>query len=166
MSISPRKRFLVFKRDNFTCQYCGKKSPDVTLEPDHIIPRMRGGTNDLENLITACYNCNRGKSDISVIENTMRDKIVFRFPKYKWTDYDENVYQSLRRNPDFNEDNFLQWIDQRNPEINQQTLFGYQDGDFWTPSGGFWLLTQSYDDKYPIYTDVVYNTLNQLEPII
>jgi hypothetical protein len=54
-------RFEVFKRDNFTCRYCGRRSPDVLLEVDHIIPRAAGGTDDLENLTTSCWDCNHGK---------------------------------------------------------------------------------------------------------
>lgn len=57
----PSIRFEVFKRDGFTCQYCGRKPPDVVLEADHIVPRIAGGTDDLENLVTACWDCNRGK---------------------------------------------------------------------------------------------------------
>jgi hypothetical protein len=56
-------RFEVFKRDSFTCQYCGQKSPDVVLEIDHITPVADGGTNDILNLVTACRPCNAGKSD-------------------------------------------------------------------------------------------------------
>lgn len=56
-------RFEVFKRDAFTCQYCGHKSPDVVLEVDHITPVSDGGDNDFLNLVTACRACNSGKSD-------------------------------------------------------------------------------------------------------
>ncbi len=56
-------RFEVFKRDKFTCQYCGKKPPDVTLEVDHIIATSKGGKTTLGNLKTSCFDCNRGKSD-------------------------------------------------------------------------------------------------------
>jgi hypothetical protein len=62
MAISVRTRFEVFKRDEFTCQYCGKKSPDVVLEVDHIVPRCDGGSDDSINLRTSCWDCNRGKS--------------------------------------------------------------------------------------------------------
>ncbi len=54
-------RFEVFKRDSFTCQYCGGQAPDVLLQVDHINPVASGGTNDLVNLITACQPCNNGK---------------------------------------------------------------------------------------------------------
>lgn len=59
--ISKRLRFEVFKRDHFMCQYCGRKSPDIILEVDHIKPIAEGGTNDFTNLITSCRDCNRGK---------------------------------------------------------------------------------------------------------
>lgn len=62
MSISKKKRFAIFARDGFTCRYCGRKPPEVVLEPDHIIPRARGGDDDESNLITSCFDCNRGKS--------------------------------------------------------------------------------------------------------
>jgi len=61
MAISPKIRFEVFKRDNFTCRYCGRKTPQVVLEVDHIIPVSKGGTDDMDNLVTSCWECNRGK---------------------------------------------------------------------------------------------------------
>ena len=60
-NLSKSVRFEVFKRDSFKCQYCGKSAPDVVLEVDHIIPVSKGGDNDISNLITACFDCNRGK---------------------------------------------------------------------------------------------------------
>jgi hypothetical protein len=63
-AISKRIRFNVFKRDGFICQYCGSHPPDVILEVDHIEPICDGGKDDEENLITACFNCNRGKAGI------------------------------------------------------------------------------------------------------
>lgn len=59
--LSKKARFEVFKRDKFTCQYCGASASDVVLEVDHIRPVADGGTNDITNLVTACINCNRGK---------------------------------------------------------------------------------------------------------
>ena len=59
--ISKKLRFEVFKRDSFTCQYCGKSAPDVVLHVDHIKPVKEGGTNDITNLVTACADCNLGK---------------------------------------------------------------------------------------------------------
>lgn len=71
-SIKKSVRFEVFKRDSFTCQYCGKAAPDVVLHVDHIKPVSKGGENDLLNLITSCADCNLGKgarelSDDSIV---------------------------------------------------------------------------------------------------
>lgn len=66
MSISKKIRFEVFKRDGFTCQYCGKHPPEVTLEIDHIKPKSKEGRDDINNLVTACFDCNRGKSNIEL----------------------------------------------------------------------------------------------------
>jgi 5-methylcytosine-specific restriction endonuclease McrA len=54
-------RFAILSRDNFTCQYCGQKAPDVRLEVDHVFPKSRGGKNEMSNYKTACWDCNRGK---------------------------------------------------------------------------------------------------------
>lgn len=66
-----RLRFDVLERDGFTCQYCGAKAPDAQLEVDHIVPVVRGGTNDPDNLRTACVGCNRGKGD-KLLESLVR----------------------------------------------------------------------------------------------
>src|SRR6185437_14317309 len=63
MSLSKKKRFEVFKRDGFTCTYCGQKPPAVVLEVDHVVAIANGGHDELENLTTSCFDCNRGKSD-------------------------------------------------------------------------------------------------------
>lgn len=58
----PKKlRFEVFKRDSFTCQYCGAVGGQVLLHCDHIKPVAEGGETTLLNLITACVECNLGK---------------------------------------------------------------------------------------------------------
>jgi len=56
-------RFQALERDNFTCRYCGRKPPEVIIEADHLIPVHLGGKDDLDNLITACRECNKGKAD-------------------------------------------------------------------------------------------------------
>lgn len=55
-------RFNVLKRDAFTCQYCGRTPPEVVLHVDHIVPESEGGRDELDNLLTACADCNLGKS--------------------------------------------------------------------------------------------------------
>jgi hypothetical protein len=75
-SISKKLRFEVFKRDSFTCQYCSAKPPKVPLEVDHIHPVCKGGKNNIDNLITACFDCNRGKSgnELTSIPKTIIEK--------------------------------------------------------------------------------------------
>lgn len=73
-SISRKIRFEVFKRDSFKCQYCGKAAPEVVLTIDHIKPVAKGGGNDIVNLITACDECNSGKSDRLLDDNAAVNK--------------------------------------------------------------------------------------------
>lgn len=70
-SLSKKIRFEVFKRDSFTCQYCGAKAPDEILEVDHINPISKGGDNEIMNLITSCFSCNRGKSDREISDDSI-----------------------------------------------------------------------------------------------
>lgn len=65
-ALSRKARFEVFKRDGFVCQYCGSHPPDVVLEVDHVIPVSDGGDDEMDNLVTSCFNCNRGKGDIGL----------------------------------------------------------------------------------------------------
>lgn len=62
-NISQRMRFAVLFRDGFTCQYCGRKPPEVSLHVDHRTPYSLGGDNSMENLVSACNECNLGKSN-------------------------------------------------------------------------------------------------------
>jgi len=61
-AISKTRRFEVFKRDGFCCAYCGAHPPQVILEIDHIVAVSAGGGNEPENLVTSCFDCNRGKA--------------------------------------------------------------------------------------------------------
>ncbi len=60
-SISKKRRFEILKRDRFTCQYCGRKAPDVVLNVDHVLAVALGGQNEDSNLLTSCQDCNGGK---------------------------------------------------------------------------------------------------------
>ncbi len=51
----------IFRRDRYTCQYCGKKVSNLTI--DHILPRSKGGKHTWENLTTACADCNHRKGN-------------------------------------------------------------------------------------------------------
>lgn len=70
-AIGKKLRFEVFKRDSFTCQYCGKSAPDVILEVDHINSVKNGGENNIMNLITSCRDCNRGKGPGELSDRAM-----------------------------------------------------------------------------------------------
>ena len=73
---SKKLRFDVFKRDGFVCQYCGRHPPNVILEADHLSPVVVGGETALDNLVTACFDCNRGKgkTPLSVVPQSLADK--------------------------------------------------------------------------------------------
>lgn len=74
MAVNKKIRFEVFKRDKFTCQYCGKSAPDVILHADHIHPKSKGGADDITNLITSCFDCNMGKKDRTLDDSTAIEK--------------------------------------------------------------------------------------------
>lgn len=60
--ISRTVRFKVLQECGFRCVYCGRKAGrDVILEIDHRHPRSAGGSNRRQNLVAACFDCNRGK---------------------------------------------------------------------------------------------------------
>lgn len=64
MAISKRLRYEILRRDNHTCQSCGRKAPDVELAIDHVIPVALGGSDSPSNLRATCRDCNSGKSSI------------------------------------------------------------------------------------------------------
>ena len=68
MALSKRQRFGIFKRDRFTCQYCGRCPPAVVLEVDHVIPESAGGSSHASNLVASCFDCNRGKAHLPLDE--------------------------------------------------------------------------------------------------
>jgi len=61
-------RKLIFRRDNFCCQYCGKKFHHTKLTVDHVVPRSKGGKRTWTNLTTACFSCNQKKGNRTLKE--------------------------------------------------------------------------------------------------
>lgn len=53
----------VFRRDNYTCQYSGRKLSRLELSIDHVIPLSRGGKNVWENVTTSCIKINNFKNN-------------------------------------------------------------------------------------------------------
>ena len=79
--IKPNLRFAVLSKYNFTCVYCGRKPPQVQLEVDHVKAVAKGGTNVLDNLVCACFECNIGKHALTPeerVEKTLNNHEIFR----------------------------------------------------------------------------------------
>ncbi len=66
----------ILQRDEHTCQYCGKRGNDLTL--DHVMPRHRGGQHTWDNVVAACRACNHRKGGRTLTESHMT---LLRLPK-------------------------------------------------------------------------------------
>lgn len=66
----------IFRRDNYTCQYCGRQHNHLTI--DHVIPRRLGGKTDWTNVVTACPRCNHLKGGMTPEQSGM---YPIKFPK-------------------------------------------------------------------------------------
>lgn len=53
----------IYLRDNYTCQYCGKKLKENELTLDHVVPISKSGPKNWQNLVSCCRNCNQRKAD-------------------------------------------------------------------------------------------------------
>ena len=53
----------IYKRDRYTCQYCGAQPGTEELTLDHVLPRAQGGISTWENCVLACVGCNKRKAD-------------------------------------------------------------------------------------------------------
>lgn len=70
----------VFARDNYTCQYCGSTSKDLTI--DHVLPKRHGGGMHWENLVACCRRCNTRKGDKTPEKAGMKLLRQPRRPRY------------------------------------------------------------------------------------
>lgn len=82
-SVLQTRRFIIFERDEFRCVYCGKSSIEnkTELHLEHIHPRSKGGTNNIDNIITSCNTCNGEKGDMKIkpnILNRLRNELIKR----------------------------------------------------------------------------------------
>jgi len=105
MSISKKLRFGVFKRDGFQCAYCGKSPPEIILEVDHVEPKSKGGNDDINNLLTACFDCNRGKRNIpkDIIPNQLQGNVeILKEKELQLLEYKKLIKkQNDRKNKEF-----------------------------------------------------------------
>jgi len=70
-----RPRFqkkVLFNRDNWQCQYCSTKLNSNSVTIDHICPSSRGGETTWINCVTSCKQCNRRKSNKTLVEADMK----------------------------------------------------------------------------------------------
>lgn len=66
-SLGSKRRAQILARDGYRCQYCGTtRSDGAILEVDHKVPKAKGGSDRVSNLITSCRECNRSKRDKSL----------------------------------------------------------------------------------------------------
>jgi 5-methylcytosine-specific restriction endonuclease McrA len=73
----------LFKRDKYTCQYCGIQPGPEELTIDHIVPRSRGGVTSFENCVLACIECNKRKADQTVEAAGLKLRKVPKKPSWK-----------------------------------------------------------------------------------
>lgn len=124
MAISKKRRFEVFKRDNFTCQYCGRKTPEVILEIDHIIPKKKKGKDDIQNLITSCFECNRGKGGtplekVFIRKDLKEDLYILAERELQLKEYNRLLSKKRRR-----ETSDLRKIDEKIQELTEGKVTG------------------------------------------
>jgi 5-methylcytosine-specific restriction endonuclease McrA len=59
----------IYRRDRYTCQYCGARPGSELLSIDHVLPRSRGGRSTWENCVLACLACNKRKANRTLDES-------------------------------------------------------------------------------------------------
>lgn len=76
-------RYMLYKRDNGKCAYCGRELSKKEATLDHIIPRSRGGKTEWKNVALSCKRCNTRKNDRTPKEAGMPLKVTPFNPKLK-----------------------------------------------------------------------------------
>jgi 5-methylcytosine-specific restriction endonuclease McrA len=73
----------LFKRDRYTCQFCGKQPGPEELTIDHVLPKSHGGKSTWENCVLACVGCNKRKADRSPEQAKMPLRKVPKKPSWR-----------------------------------------------------------------------------------
>lgn len=128
---SKKIRFDIFKRDGFKCQYCGRTPPEIVLELDHVQPKSKGGDEDINNYLTACFDCNRGKGSDSL--NNIPNSLVNNLKQIKEKQLQISEYNKYLDN--------IQAIKQHNYDLLDN-------------------IYNSYFPNYTLSDNFKYNTLN------
>lgn len=101
MTVSKRTRYEVFLRDNNTCRYCGEIAPNVKITIDHVMPVTLGGSDSPDNLVTACKDCNAGKSSMvpgeSVVDDVAQDALRWSAAIQRAVKIKESEIDSMER---------------------------------------------------------------------
>lgn len=81
-AITPKIRFQVLNRDNFECKYCWLKAGNwIQLQVDHIVSVSEWWWNDIDNLITSCFECNSWKWKTN---KTRKENDLYKIKKDIW----------------------------------------------------------------------------------
>jgi len=73
----------LFKRDKYTCMYCGVQPGPEELTIDHVFPKSRGGISSWENCVLACIECNKRKANRTPEEAGMKLRRAPKKPSWK-----------------------------------------------------------------------------------
>jgi 5-methylcytosine-specific restriction endonuclease McrA len=106
-------RRAIYRRDDFTCQYCGRKRPTSELSLDHVFPKSKGGKSDWENVVVACTDCNAKKADRTLKEAGLKLLKQPKKPEYnfypgdiwvkEWSNFISEAYWSVTLENDMGE---------------------------------------------------------------
>jgi hypothetical protein len=160
-ALTNRQRFEVFKRDSFTCQYCGKSAPDVVLNVDHIIPVNSGGDSNITNLVTSCFSCNSGKSDKELSDDSAVKMQMNQLEliQNKKEQVDMIAEWAMLLNKDFE----IEAINKMISNINQSSLteFGIKNVKKLISKYGFKKVAESIPLSYQKFGDDYINKLSK-----
>lgn len=103
----------IFKRDHYTCQYCGIQPETSELTIDHVISKSAGGKSTWENCVLACVPCNKRKADKTLEKSGMKLRKVPKKPSWKalmqaaakqkrqsWEKFISDAYWNVELSPD------------------------------------------------------------------
>jgi 5-methylcytosine-specific restriction endonuclease McrA len=77
----------LFKRDKFTCQYCGAQPGPSELTIDHVNPKSKGGRSVWDNCVLACVECNSKKANLPLEKSGLKLRKIPKKPTWKMLTY-------------------------------------------------------------------------------